>query len=108
MDSRANKAGLGDRVLQLPECFDRLVGGDCLEVGNLARPHLAHLAEVSADDGGDLRVAAQARTIYAEDDRLEPTRHLDASDGNRIIDDVLRVGARLLDEIWRAGLELKL
>src|SRR2546429_757784 len=88
MDSRANNAGLGDRVLELPECFNRLVGGDCLEVGNLARPQLAHLAEVSADDGGDLRVTAQARTIDMEDNRLEPTRHLDASDGNRVINDV--------------------
>src|SRR5213079_939047 len=68
----------------------RLVLADAREKHLVARPQLAELVEVGADDLRDLGIAADGLGIDAEHDALAVARHLHRTRGNRFRDEFAR------------------
>src|SRR3990167_6794819 len=106
--SGASDAGFRDGLLEVPEGHNGCVRRDRLEARDLAGTRLTDLAEIGADHRRDLRVPAQTGAVDVQDDWLDPTRHLDAAHRDRVVDDIVWVGAGLFDQVGRSGLELEL
>jgi hypothetical protein len=60
---------------------------------------LTNVAEISADNSRNFRIASKARSVNMENDWLQPARDLDATHRNSVVDNVRRVRSRLVNEI---------